>query len=245
MEIRVYDTQGEMAKAAAEKAAEILKDALERKPVVRLIAATGNSQLEFLAHLRKRTDVDWKRVVLFHLDEYVGLGTDHPASFVGYIQREIVNHLPLKEVHFINGKAKDPETERKRLCRLASEAPMDLAFVGIGENGHLAFNDPPADFETEEPYLIVELDERCRKQQVGEGWFPSLEAVPKQAFSMSIKQILKTDTILCICPEMRKAEAVRNCLGKDREVSPLYPASALKLHSRTFVFLDRDSASLL
>ncbi|GAB4367661.1 MAG: glucosamine-6-phosphate deaminase [Spirochaetales bacterium] len=245
MELLVFDTQKEMAAAAAEKAAEILKDALERKPVVRLIAATGNSQLEFLAHLRKRTDVDWKRVVLFHLDEYVGLGPDHPASFVGYIQREIVNHLPLKEVHFINGKAKDPETERKRLCRLASEAPMNLVFVGIGENGHLAFNDPPADFETEEPYLIVELDERCRKQQVGEGWFPSLEAVPKQAFSMSIKQILKTDTILCICPEKRKAEAVRNCLGKDREVSPLYPASALKLHSRTYVFLDRDSASLL
>ncbi|MCX7787433.1 MAG: glucosamine-6-phosphate deaminase [Spirochaetes bacterium] len=245
MQINVFDTQKEMAVAAAEKAAEVLKDALQKKPEVRLIAATGNSQLEFLAHLRKRTDVDWKRVVLFHLDEYVGLGPEHPASFVGYIKREIVDHVPLKTVHYINGKATDPEAERRRLCALATEAPMDLAFVGIGENGHLAFNDPPADFETEEPYLIVQLDERCRMQQVGEGWFPSLEAVPKQAFSMSIKQILKTDTILCICPEKRKAEAVRNCLGKDREVSPLYPASALKLHSRTYVFLDRESASLL
>jgi len=245
MEIKIYNSQKEMAEAAAQKAAEVLKDALQRKPVVRLIAATGNSQLEFLAHLRKRSDVDWKRVVLFHLDEYVGLGPDHPASFVGYIKREIVDHLPLKEVHFIDGKAKDPEAERKRLCALASAAPMDLAFVGIGENGHLAFNDPPADFDTEEPYLIVQLDERCRKQQVGEGWFPSLEAVPTQAFSMSIKQILKTDTILCICPEKRKAEAVRNCLGKDHEVSPLYPASALKLHPQAYVFLDRDSASLL
>ena len=245
MELLIYDTQKEMAAAASEKASEVLKAALARKEEVRLIAATGVSQLEFLAHLRKRTDIDWRRVVLFHLDEYVGLGPEHPASFVGYIKREIADHLPLKAVHFIDGKAADPEAERKRLCQLASEASMDLAFVGIGENGHLAFNDPPADFETEEPYLIVELDERCRQQQVGEGWFRTLEEVPKRAFSMSIKQILKTETILCIAPEKRKAEAVRNCLGKDRDVSPLYPASALKLHPRAYVFLDRDSASLL
>ncbi|MFQ3620947.1 MAG: glucosamine-6-phosphate deaminase [Spirochaetales bacterium] len=245
MKLLVFNTQEELAQTAAEQAAQVLKQALAKKKEVRLIAATGNSQLKFLAYLRQRKDVEWNRVVLFHLDEYVGLGKEHPASFVGYIQREIVDPLPFKAVHFINGIAKDPEAERKRLCALASEAPMDIAFVGIGENGHLAFNDPPADFETEEPYLIVELDQRCRQQQVGEGWFPNLEAVPKKAFSMSVKQILKTETILGIVPEKRKAEAVHNCLAEGREVSPLYPASALKLHPETYIYLDRESASLL
>jgi glucosamine-6-phosphate deaminase len=245
MELKVYKNKKELAAAASEKAAEALKAALDKKAVVRLIAATGNAQLDFLAALRGRKDIDWTRVELFHLDEYVGLAESHPASFVGYIRREIAGPLPLKKAHFINGTAVDPEEERRRLSRLIAEQPVDVAFVGIGENGHLAFNDPPADFETEEPYLIVNLDEKCRNQQVGEGWFPSLDAVPRKAFSMAIKQIMKTGTILCIVPEKRKAEAVRDCLGKDKDVTPLHPASILKRHPNVYIYLDEDSASLL
>jgi glucosamine-6-phosphate deaminase len=245
MKLEIFKTKKDLAAAAAEKAAEALKAALAQKPVVRLIGATGNSQLDFLAALRAINGIDWGRVELFHLDEYVGLAETHPASFVGYIRREIVNPLGVKKVHFVDGTAKDPEAERKRLSRLIAEAPVDVAFVGIGENGHLAFNDPPADFETDEPYLIVDLDEKCRKQQVGEGWFPDMDAVPRKAFSMAIKQIMKTGTILCIVPDKRKAEAVRDCLGKDKDVTPLHPASILKRHPKVFVYLDEDSASLL
>lgn len=245
MKMYIHKSGKELAAAAAAAAADVLKKALAAKPVVRLIAATGNAQLDFLAALRARSDIDWNRIELFHLDEYVGLAEDHPAGFVGYIRREIAGPLPLGKAHFINGTAPDPEEERRRLSRLIAESPVDVAFVGIGENGHLAFNDPPADFETEEPYLIVDLDAKCRNQQVGEGWFPSLDAVPRKAFSMSIRQIMKTGTILCVVPERRKAEAVRDCLGEDREVTPMHPSSILKRHPDVHVYLDEESSSLL
>ncbi|HOV39344.1 MAG TPA: glucosamine-6-phosphate deaminase [Spirochaetales bacterium] len=245
MNLYVYETEQEMAAAAAEKAAEVLKQALAKKPTIRLIAATGNAQFKFLEKLYEKKDIDWRRITLFHLDEYIGISKDHPASFARYIQERIVDKLHPGKAFLIDGSARDVEAERKRISALVSEAPVDVAFVGIGENGHLAFNDPPADFETSEPYIIVNLDERCRTQQVGEGWYRSLDEVPRQAFSMSIKQIMKTACILAIVPEKRKAEAVFNCLSEKASVSPLHPASILKTHPNAHIFLDKDSASLL
>jgi len=245
MNIYKHDSESAMARAAAEKAAFALNRALGRKKEVRLVAATGNAQFKFLEELYERKDIDWKRVTLFHLDEYVGLPKTHPASFAGYIQERIVDRLHPGKAVLLDGSAKDPEAERRRVSALLAEAPADVAFVGIGENGHLAFNDPPADFSTDEPYIIVDLDERCRLQQVGEGWYGSLDEVPTRAFSMSIRQIMKCSTIIAIVPEKRKAEAVRNCLGKSVKVSPERPSSILKNHPDVHIYLDADSASLL
>ena len=245
MNLHVHESEASLAAAAAELASAVLNRALGAKKTVRLIAATGNAQFKFLERLYERTDIDWNRVTLFHLDEYVGLPRTHPASFAGYVQSRLVERLLPGKAFLIDGSAPDPEAERRRISALVAEAPVDVAFVGIGENGHLAFNDPPADFETEEPYLIVDLDERCRLQQVGEGWYPDLAAVPRQAFSMSIRQIMKCATILAIVPEKRKAEAVQKCLSKSAKVSPDRPASVLKSHPDVHVFLDSDSASLL
>ena len=245
MNLYIHESESAMAQAAAEKAAFALNRALKEKKTVRLIAATGNAQFKFLEKLYERKDIDWSRITLFHLDEYVGLPKTHPASFAGYIQERIVDKLKPGRAVLVDGTAPDAEAERKRVSALVAEAPVDVAFVGIGENGHLAFNDPPADFDTEEPYLIVKLDERCRKQQVGEGWYKNLDEVPTRAFSMSIRQIMKCATILAIVPEKRKAEAVKNCLAKHAEISPKHPASMLKKHPDVHVFLDADSASLL
>lgn len=244
-EITISPTKVENGRAAAEKAAELLKDALARKERVRFIAATGASQFEMIGHLCSLPGIDWDRTEMFHLDEYIGLGEDHPASFRRYLRERLVELVHPGKVHYVNGDAPDPVAEAKRLGDLIAANPVDVAFVGIGENGHLAFNDPPADFETEAPYLVIQLDEKCRMQQVGEGWFSSLADVPARAMSMSIRQIMKTEAIVCTVPDRRKAEAVRECLGEGTGVSPLHPASILKNHPNTFVFLDRDSASLL
>jgi glucosamine-6-phosphate deaminase len=183
-------------------------------------------------------------VTAFHLDEYIGMPITHPASFRKYLKERFVYRLPqpLAAFHYINGEG-DAEAECRRLAELIAARPVDVAFVGIGENGHLAFNDPPADFQTEEPYLVVNLDEACRRQQLGEGWFPTLEDVPQQAISMSIRQILKSDTILCSVPDARKAEAVRASL--EGPVTPDVPASVLQRHADTTVYLDAASAALL
>ncbi len=245
MNLHVYESELSLAAAAAERASVVLNRALEEKKAVRLIVATGNAQFKFLEKLYERTDIDWSRITLFHLDEYVGLPRTHPASFAGYIQSRIVDKLHPGKAFLIDGSAPDPEAERRRISSLVAKAPVDVAFVGIGENGHLAFNDPPADFETDEPYLVVDLDERCRLQQVGEGWYSDLAEVPRQAFSMSIKQIMKCTTILAIVPEKRKAEAAQACLSKTAKVAPEHPASILKTHPDVHVYLDADSASLL
>jgi glucosamine-6-phosphate deaminase len=245
MNLHICASEAAMAAAAADKAALVLNRALGEKKAVRLIAATGNAQFKFLEELYGRNDIDWNRITLFHLDEYVGLPKTHPASFAGYIQARIVDRLRPGKANLIDGSAPDPEAERRRISALVAEAPVDVAFVGIGENGHLAFNDPPADFETEEPYVIVNLDERCRMQQVGEGWYKSLAEVPKRAFSMSIKQIMKCSAIIAIVPEKRKAEAVRDCLSKGAKISPDHPASILQKHPDVHVYLDADSSSLL
>ena len=243
METLVFDSKREMAEAAAARAAAALKAAVTAKGEARAIAATGASQFEFLAALVAAPGIDWAKVVFFHLDEYVGLPETHPASFRRYLRERIVERVHPGAFHFVSGEAPDPVAECRRVGTLLAEKPIDVAFVGIGENGHLAFNDPPADFETEEPYLVLTLDEACRRQQLGEGWFPRLEDVPARAISMSIRQILKSREILAVVPDRRKAAAVRDCL--ELPVSPARPASVLRQHARTTLYLDRDSASLL
>jgi glucosamine-6-phosphate deaminase len=243
METRVFDSKIELAEAAAARAAEILTDAIAANGQARAIAATGASQFEFLDALCRRPDVEWPKVVFFHLDEYVGLPDSHPASFRRYLRERIIERVRPGAFHLIAGDADDPAAECRRVGALLAERPIDVAFVGIGENGHLAFNDPPADFETEEPYLVLALDEACRRQQLGEGWFPRLEDVPARAISMSIRQILKSREILAVVPDLRKAPAVRDCVLLP--VSPMRPASVLRQHPRTTLYLDRQSAALL
>lgn len=243
MEIKVFSTKDELAGAAAKQAAAVIRRAVAEKGEARLIAATGAAQFEFLAVLTNMPDLPWERVIFFHLDEYVNLPASHPASFRRFLRERIIERAHPRRFHLIEGDAPDAHEECRRLGALISEVPIDLAFVGIGENGHLAFNDPPADFVTTAPYIVVDLDEACRLQQVGEGWFPSLEDVPQQAISMSIQQILRTDAIMAIVPELRKARAVAACLAG--EITTQHPASILQSHAQTIVYLDADSASLL
>ena len=243
MDVRVFDTKAELGRAAAADAAALLRAAIARNGQAHVIAATGASQFEFLDALTAIPDIDWAEVVGFHLDEYVGLPETHPASFRRYLKQRLVSRVHPGAFHYIEGDAADPRVEARRVGRLLRAATIDVAFVGIGENGHLAFNDPPADFETEEPYLVVSLDDACRRQQLGEGWFASLEDVPAQAISMSVRQILKAERILCVVPDERKARAVRDCLTE--EIGPRHPASILRTHPLTTLYLDRASASLL
>jgi glucosamine-6-phosphate deaminase len=243
LDIRVHDTKDEMAAAAAEHAAESVRSAIAARGRAHVIAATGASQFEFLDRLVGARGIDWARVVVFHLDEYVGLPETHPASFRKYLRERLAERVHPGAFHFIEGDAPDPAAECRRVGAILAQHPIDVAFVGIGENGHLAFNDPPADFEVAAPYIVVDLDEDCRRQQLGEGWFPSLADVPRRAISMSIRQILKSREILCIVPDARKARAVADCLGG--AVTPMHPASILQAHPRTTVFLDAPAASLL
>jgi len=239
---QVFDTKEKLGQAAATHAGKIIQHAIAERNVAYLIAATGASQFAFLDALVQQK-IDWSKVVFFHLDEYVGLPESHQASFRRYLRERIVERVQPHTFHFINGEAHDVREECRRVGQLISRQTIDAAFVGIGENGHLAFNDPPADFETEEPYLVVDLDQACRKQQVGEGWFTSIDQVPTQAVSMSIQQILKAREILCIVPDARKAEAVKSCV--ELEVNPMRPASILQTHDRVTLYLDRESSSLL
>jgi glucosamine-6-phosphate deaminase len=209
---------------------------------VRLLAATGNSQLAFLERLSLEKDINWTRVELFHLDEYVGIGQDHPASFARYIRQRVIEPLGIRRFHLIDGLA-EPSEVVQTLTREIRRAPIDIAFAGIGENGHLAFNDPPADFETQEAYAVVKLDRKCREQQVGEGWFPSIDAVPSTAISITVPQLMQAHQIVCVVPDERKAKAVRDVL--ERPVSPAVPASILQRHPHATVFLDSASSSLL
>ncbi|MGA8026127.1 MAG: glucosamine-6-phosphate deaminase [Bryobacteraceae bacterium] len=229
--IRILPSKHELAVAAAGQAHDSLRRLLEKQNSVRLLAATGASQIEFLERLTRCRDIDWKRIELFHLDEYIGIGRDHPASFARYIKERIIDPTGIERFHLLNG------------AEMPGEVGADLAFVGIGENGHLAFNDPPADFDTEEAYLIVDLDQTCRQQQVNEGWFQSIEEVPKRAITISIPQLLKSKEIICVVPDRRKAKAVKMCL--EGPLSPMAPASVLRVHPNTTMYLDADSAALL
>ena len=242
MDVRVYPDKLTLGAAAAVDAAERLRRTLSSAGRARIVAATGASQFEFLDALTREPGLDWPAVEMFHLDEYVGLPAEHPASFRRYLMERLVRKTGIVRHHFLDG-----EGDLQRTCdevgRALQAAPADVAFVGIGENGHLAFNDPPADFETRVPYLVVRLDEACRRQQLGEGWFARLDDVPERAISMSIRQILEARSILCVAPDARKARAVLACL--EGEVTPLAPASILRTHADVTVYLDRASASLL
>jgi glucosamine-6-phosphate deaminase len=242
MVIKCFNDKREMAQVAAGQAASILRQAIAEQGKARIIAATGAAQFEFLEALTALPDIDWKRVEMFHLDEYVGLPASHPASFCRFLQDRLIQKTGITNHFLLNGE-QDPAEVIRVTGEVLRAAPVDVAFVGIGENGHIAFNDPPADFKTEEPYIVVSLDEACRRQQLGEGWFATLADVPQRAISMSVRQILKTKKIICIVPDARKAKAVKACF--DGEISPLAPASILRTHAGTTVYLDQHSAALL
>lgn len=244
MNIQIFNTKKELGKKSASDAAEKIRSAIQKNGETHIILATGASQFETLANLVEEPGIDWSKVAMFHLDEYVDLPETHPASFRKYLKERFEEKVPeLKDAHYIQADSGDPEEECRQLSHLISEVEIDVALVGIGENGHLAFNDPPGDFNTEKPYIVVELDKACRRQQMGEGWFDTIEDVPKRAISMSIKQILKSKSIICSVPDKRKAEAVKNCL--EGEVSNMHPASVLQNHNDCTIYLDTESASLL
>ena len=242
MNISVIRDKRSLARTAAAQAGKSIESAIRQHGRARLIAATGAAQFEFLDELTANSHIDWKSVELFHLDEYLGLPLAHPASFRKFLLDRLINKVGIERHHLINGEG-DPQKVIAELTAQIRVAPIDVAFVGIGENGHLAFNDPPADFETEEAYIVVELDEACRKQQLGEGWFSGLDEVPRRAISMTIRQVLKSKEIIAIVPDARKAQAVEKCFVG--EISPLAPASILRTHLNTLVYLDKDSAALL
>ena len=241
MKIVISDSKTELGEKAAITGARLINEAIWAKGAANIIVATGASQFEMLNELVKQ-DIDWSKVTGFHLDEYIGIAENHPASFRKYLKERFVEKVSLREFNYVNGEV-NPLEECNRVGKIISNRIIDVAFVGIGENGHLAFNDPPADFETEEPYLVVNLDEKCRQQQLGEGWFPTLKDVPEQAISMSIRQIMKSKAIICSVPDLRKAAAVKASL--ESEVSPVVPASVLQQHDATWMYLDNDSSSLL
>jgi glucosamine-6-phosphate deaminase len=231
-----------LGQLAGRKAAECINSAIASKGQANVILATGASQFETLRTLTEQ-NIDWSKVVMFHLDEYIGIAETAPASFRKYLKERFLEKVgELMAVYLISGEG-NGVAECKRLSAVIREHPIDLALVGIGENGHLAFNDPPADFETDEPYIIVDLNDECRQQQMNEGWFASLDEVPRQAISMSIKQICDSKQIICSVPDKRKAQAVKNSL--ESAVTNEIPASILQLHPECAFYLDRASASLL
>ena len=243
MEYFVYNTKEELGKEAAKKGASFINQAIKEKGSATIIVATGASQFEMIEAL-VNSDIDWSKVEAFHLDEYLGMSITHDASFRKYLKERFVDKVKnMKAFHYIEGDSDDIKGEIKRLNDLISSKSIDVAFVGVGENGHLAFNDPPADFEITDPYIIVDLDQACRKQQMGEGWFPTLQDVPLQAISMSIKQILKSEHIINTVPDERKANAIKCAM--EGKVSTLCPASILQTHPSCYWYLDTNSASKL
>jgi glucosamine-6-phosphate deaminase len=243
MRLKVFNDKITLGRAAAEQAATAIRRAISERGEARIIAATAASQLEFLDALTKASGIDWTKVEAFHLDEYIGIPITHPGSFRKMLMEQLVVKTGIRQYHLLAGDAAEPAAVVRQIGTQLASAPIDIAFLGIGENGHIAFNDPPADFNTEEPYIMVNLDEACRQQQVGEAWFADLSQVPKQALSMSAKQILKAKEILAVVPDQRKARAVKACF--EGEISPMAPASILRRHPNATVYLDTNSASML
>jgi glucosamine-6-phosphate deaminase len=243
MLLSLFRDPSTLARAAADEAAAAIRKAVAERDCCRIVLATGTSQFAFLDSLTTTAGLEWNKVEAFHLDEYVGLPITHPASFRKILLERVINKVGIAKYWFIQGVASDLSAAIGEVGRQLISAPIDLAFVGIGENGHIAFNDPPADFETEEPYIVVELDEACRKQQVGEGWFTDVSSVPRKAISMSVRQIMKARQIIAVVPDRRKALAVKLCI--EGEISPYAPGSILRRHANTTVYLDEDSAALL
>lgn len=243
MKTVISESPASMGQAAADAGAAAIKAAILANGYANIIVATGASQLPMLEALVQIDGIEWNKVTGFHLDEYLGIDDQHPASFCGYLRDRFVSKVPLKDFHYVSGLAEDPQQECQRLGGIIGEHPIDVAFIGIGENSHIAFNDPPADFETEVPYLVVKLDDACRHQQHSEGWFPTFDDVPATAISMSPKQILKSATIICTVPDERKAKAVAASL--EGQVTNSVPASILQMHANTSLFLDSAAASQL
>ena len=243
MLLKVFKDKTSLGQAAAEQAVEAIRRALRDRGHARIIAATAASQAEFLNALTNTPDIDWASVEAFHLDEYIGLPITHPGSFRGMLMEQLIRKTGIPKYHLLDGDGANPSEVVRTVSRELSSGPIDVAFLGIGENGHIAFNDPPADFSTEEPYIIVTLDEACRRQQVGEAWFRDISDVPERAISMSVRQILKANEILAVVPDRRKAPAIKACF--ESEISPMVPASILRTHPNATVYLDNDSASLL
>jgi glucosamine-6-phosphate deaminase len=241
MEIVISESKQILGNKAAQKGAELIRRAILDRGRANIIVATGASQFEMLKELAKE-DIDWSSVSAFHLDEYIGISETHPASFRKYLKERFVDIVSPSEFVYINGNG-SPLEECARLGKLIDNHPIDVAFVGIGENSHLAFNDPPADFETNEAYIAVTLNEDCRRQQMGEGWFPTVNDVPAKAISMTIKQIMKSKAIICSVPDLRKAEAVKKTI--EGSIGPEIPASIMRLHTNAWLFLDKDSSSLI
>jgi glucosamine-6-phosphate deaminase len=242
MIVKVFSDAGALADAAAKQASTTILSAIGDHGRARIVVATGTSQFEFLERLVKQPGVDWSLVEMFHLDEYIGMNDSHPASFCRYLREHLIQRTHIRDCHLLNG-TKDPALVIQDVAAELQRAPIDVAFVGIGENGHLAFNDPPADFDSSDAYIVVTLDEACRRQQFNEGWFRALEEVPRKAISMTVRQILRTKEILCIVPDGRKSAAVKACF--EGEITPMAPASILRTHSNTTVFLDKRSSALL
>lgn len=243
MLLRMFGDKASLGKAAADQAAAAIRRAIADRGEARIIAATAASQLEFLDALTQEPGIDWSKVEAFHLDEYIGLPITHPGSFRKMLMEQLVSKTGIKHYHLLEGDASDPAKALREVGEALASAPIDIAFLGIGENAHIAFNDPPADFETEKPYIVVTLDEACRQQQVGEAWFSDISQVPKHAMSMSARQILQAKEILAVVPDKRKAQAVRASV--EGEVSPMAPASILRRHPNATLYLDQASASLL
>jgi glucosamine-6-phosphate deaminase len=237
--ITICDNPIELGMEASKLAASKIRDAISAKGEARIILATGSSQFETLDALLKEK-IDWSKVVIFHLDEYIGLPVTHKASFRKYLKERFVNHISCRRFYSIDTE-KDIKGLITELTREISAKAIDIGMIGIGENGHIAFNDPPADFSTRESYIVVELDHKCRMQQVGEGWFSGLEEVPERAVSMSVWQIMQCRTIISAVPHRVKAEAVKNTLAG--EITNMVPATILKSHRDINLFLDRESSS--
>lgn len=235
--ISISKTAEELGARAADRIEELINQAIAEKGEARIILSTGMSQFETLSSLVKR-DIDWSKVEMFHLDEYIGLDESHPASFIKYLKERFTSLVPLKSYHFVTG----PEI-LEELGKELDRKPVDVAVIGIGENGHIAFNDPPADFEEERAYKIVQLDQRCRQQQVNEGWFDTINDVPKEAMTMSVKEIMKAEAIVSAVPHKAKSDAVYNTITE--KVNEMVPATILKTHKNWNLFLDEDSAGKL
>ena len=239
MQIHIKETAEHSGYEAALASKKILDEAIAAQGNARIVLSTGASQFAFLEHFVK-LDIKWDKIEMFHLDEYIALPESHPASFRKYLKERFLKYVNVKEAYLVNGEV-DPQEELQRLNEEISKAPIDLALIGIGENTHIAFNDPPADFDIEVPYKVVTLNDTCKQQQVGEGWFATLDDVPKKAITMSVKQILKSKHIISVVPNQAKAAAIANTISK--EVDRNYPATILKTHANWQLFLDKNSSS--
>jgi len=244
MQIHISQNAADLGREAALAGAKAIQKAIQEKGSAAVILATGKSQFTMLEALTSFQNIDWSKVTCFHLDEYVGLPDTHNASFRKYLKEKYVEKVsPVKDFFYVNGDSEDPRQECQRLGACIADYDIDVAFIGIGENAHIAFNDPPADFKTRQAYIVVSLDTACRQQQLNEGWFDSFDEVPSQAISMSVHQIMLSKTIICSVPDKRKALAVKHTI--ESEVTNRYPGSILQRHPDCTIFLDTDSASLL